>query len=811
MKKTIGIIIALLALCLMLTLPTFAEESTDIKPPGIAAADLSFEGEVHIYFDLYVGETISDDLEYGMIFWTEEQAEGDYTYDKAIVEGAPAIIRGKKTATDDTYKEHPVKVFKYSVASKQMTDMVYAQGYIKNADGSYSCSDVLPYSVQTYAGNMLGINPDHSKTDSDKLAEVIETLLHFGAATQKLFDYRSDDLADTILKWSHGLEYTENKDGTCSVSGIGTCADTEVYIPKTVLEGTYAGKKVTGIGKSAFRSNKQITSVVIPNTVTSIADEAFFTCGALKSITIPSSVNSIGKNVLGNCDALESISVSLVNLTYCAVDNCLIDKSSKTLIAGCNNSIIPTDGSVAIIGPRAFQGRTGLTTLEIPSAIKQIKPSAFSGCAGISSISIPREVTYIADDAFYGCSGVTSIVVAPENTMYSSAGNCLIRKSTGALIFGCASSVIPTDGSVTSIGEGAFNSCTGLTSITIPDSVTSIGQRAFYGCSGLVSVNMSGKVESIGGYAFQSCKKLAVIDYDGTSAQWTALIKNSAWNGKTGSTYTVMYAVDAPIAEGTMVYYEDFNTVTTVDDLGWSKLTSSSGLVSGTTNTATYTLEEGRLKVVGGRYESYTMIKDSAYMKAACLGDYTIQYDIEYTTAGSARGYFNLLNNFLNGDKYNSVLFRVDGSADNEVHFGPTNNDWCDYDVPGEWDADGADDEATGPSVISKLTNKETTYVLGDKPMLNKNLTIKIQVSHDNGMTVLARENKDGADWITVSKTDATSDGWKYWNTINAYAICLKTRTGTTAYLDNIAIWTGLGDMPEVHTTTAYETAIAGN
>ena len=54
-----------------------------------------------------------------------------------------------------------------------------------------------------------------------------------------------------------------------------------------------------------------------------------------------------------------------------------------------------------------------------------------------------------------------------------------------------------TEFSVTSIGNGAFSSCSGLKSITIPISVTSIGDNAFFGCSGLTSITIPNSVTTI--------------------------------------------------------------------------------------------------------------------------------------------------------------------------------------------------------------------------------------------------------------------------------------------------------------------------
>ena len=64
---------------------------------------------------------------------------------------------------------------------------------------------------------------------------------------------------------------------------------------------------------------------------------------------------------------------------------------------------------------------------------------------------------------------------------------------------------------VTSIGSNAFENCSGLTSVTMPDSVTSIGWKAFSGCSGLTSITIPDSVTSIGDYAVSDCSGLTGV------------------------------------------------------------------------------------------------------------------------------------------------------------------------------------------------------------------------------------------------------------------------------------------------------------
>ncbi|MBQ4291642.1 MAG: leucine-rich repeat domain-containing protein [Muribaculaceae bacterium] len=176
--------------------------------------------------------------------------------------------------------------------------------------------------------------------------------------------------------------------------------------------------------------------------------------------------------------------------------------------AGLTSLSIPE--SVTSIGDYAFSSCRGFTgELIIPNSVTSIGQSAFSDCCGFTSLTIGNSVTSIDNFAFGYCVGFTSIVVDDANTMYDSRGDCnaIIETESNTLIFGCNNTVIPN--TVIAIGDGAFEGCDGMVSLTIPDSVTSIGKAAFALCRGLTGeLIIPNSVTSIGEFAFWCCEGL---------------------------------------------------------------------------------------------------------------------------------------------------------------------------------------------------------------------------------------------------------------------------------------------------------------
>ncbi len=191
------------------------------------------------------------------------------------------------------------------------------------------------------------------------------------------------------------LAFKSNGDGTCYVSGIGTCTDKDIVIPYT----SPSGDVVTGIGYYAFSYCSGLTSIEIPNSITSIGMSAFSDCSSLTSIEIPNSVTSIGYSAFSDCSSLTSIEIpnSVTSIGDCAFYGC----SSITSIE------IPN--SVTSIGGGAFSVCSGLTSIEIPNSVTSIGEGAFYNCSSLTSIEIPNSVTGIGRGAFSRCSALTTV------------------------------------------------------------------------------------------------------------------------------------------------------------------------------------------------------------------------------------------------------------------------------------------------------------------------------------------------------------------------------------------------------------------
>ena len=165
-------------------------------------------------------------------------------------------------------------------------------------------------------------------------------------------------------------------------------------------------------------------------------------------------------------------------------------------------------GSIKNIPYNCFSGMPDLTEVILEEGVESIDSGCFLS-AGLTKAELPASLISLAGRSFGG--NVTQISVAAGNPVYESVGNCVIETASKTLVWGCAASVIPDDGSVTSIGSYAFSGLSQLKEIVIPASVKEIGGSAFYS-SGLEKVVLSEGLETIGMFAFSYCEHLSEIN-----------------------------------------------------------------------------------------------------------------------------------------------------------------------------------------------------------------------------------------------------------------------------------------------------------
>ena len=335
---------------------------------------------------------------------------------------------------------------------------------------------------------------------------------------------------------SRGLEYRIEGDHAVLV-GIGTCTDKEI-----IVASTYNGLPVTAIGRKAIYSLDGITRVVISDTVTHLDYMAIAWCSDLESIHIPANLTTMEEYAIIAFGNIRSITVDPNNPNYYSVNNCLINRETKALILGCDTSIIPTDGSISAIAPKAFIRCDGIESITIPEGVTKIGEDAFYDCSALKSIELPESLITIDSSAFANCSSLQNVKLGGKveymgDYVFSECnqlGEIILPDSLsflGNYAFQCCTALkrAVLSSNLEMLELMIFASCTNLEDVIIPEGVKTINTDAFSNTA-LKELKLPASIKVIRHGAFEYCDNLMNVSYAGTVTQWIAVEKDIGWH-----------------------------------------------------------------------------------------------------------------------------------------------------------------------------------------------------------------------------------------------------------------------------------------
>ncbi len=354
----------------------------------------------------------------------------------------------------------------------------------------------------------------------------------------------SDKIPNNASKYQHRLVIEGEGETVDFVRGKAPWSGFSDLITQIKYKGN-----ITYIGKYAFYDFTRLTEASLPSSVNIVSEGIFEGCTRLTAVALPESIYVIDIKAFLDCDELADINLNetgLIQINANAFEGC------KAIEA------ISLPDTTTAIGQNAFLGCTALADFEMSESISIISSTIFNNTAitlneyegamylgdgsvdykylitakdaKITSCKVNKDTALVAYDAFVNCKELAELTADDDSVKYIANGNCLIEKDTGALALGIKTSLIPTDGTVTSIASLSFYSVSGLESITIPAAVEYIEQLAFSLCDNLKAVVVENGVKTIEPFAFADCNAIAEITLPFTGVG-NAAIENSTFFG----------------------------------------------------------------------------------------------------------------------------------------------------------------------------------------------------------------------------------------------------------------------------------------
>ena len=263
-----------------------------------------------------------------------------------------------------------------------------------------------------------------------------------------------------------------------------------------IVPDTIDGYPVVAIGEGAFRGNKYLTAILIPDCITSIDDYAFADTN-LDSLVLPAELNSLGRCILsGNKGVTEIVIPKTLSSTGSSYSN-LIEGDGPFAESNVQKATI--ESGMTVIPEHLFHKNSTLTSVEIPDTVTEISRYAFAQ-TGLENIELPSSVTTLQYEIFSG--GNLLQISIPDSV--TGMGNAIFQNCSKL-------QKVKLPKARYNISDYTFAGCTSLEEIQLPKTVTTIWPHAFDGCSSLKKVEWSDCLESIKDNAFKGCTSLTEI------------------------------------------------------------------------------------------------------------------------------------------------------------------------------------------------------------------------------------------------------------------------------------------------------------
>ncbi|MCD8204327.1 MAG: leucine-rich repeat domain-containing protein [Coprobacillus sp.] len=387
-------------------------------------------------------------------------------------------------------------------------------------------------------------------------------LLDYSTISYFTFSYNLGEDTATLVRLNVNEDYPE-----------------KLWVPRKVK-----GMRVTAIADEAFAGADELKEVKMSDNIETIGTRAFYNCPNLESITFSNNLTSVGAYAFDGTKFLEDLpneGISQVNnilikvgLDYFEDNSILVNDENSSIpdeFKDCKTYYFRDIHAEGMEVPEiwmngVFNSNEKLLYVEMPDYLDSVPAYGFADCTNLKEIDFPSNIEVIEEYAFSGCTSL-------ENADIPTHVN-----EIGAYAFKDTPTKIPTDLSfLSSIGEGAFQNCSGVTSILYPaaeDGIGRIENYVFDGCTNLTNFEFVDE-DVIGYIGTAAFRGTAITDFtvpkgviqirDYVFSDCPNLTEISLYNNTTGTSHITDYHTVTYVDEEYDTEYEEIEPVYTDD------------------------------------------------------------------------------------------------------------------------------------------------------------------------------------------------------------------------------------------------------